>query len=87
MATLKLSLAPSWHAMGHGSLPVTGKLFLQTTEHPLTPEQLLTCTEFGWLQADDFKAESNVISKFMRNLSSPKGTNVLPEKWKLFPES
>lgn len=66
--------------MGHRSLPVTGKLFLQTTKHPLTLEQLLTCTEFGWLQAGDFKAESNVISKFMRNQSSPKDTNVLPEK-------
>ena len=70
-----------------GSLPLTGKHFLQSAKHPFRLEQLLTSTEFGWVQADDFKAESNVISKFMRNPSSPKDTNVLPEKWKLLPES
>lgn len=70
-----------------GSLPLAGKLFLQSAKQPFRMEQLLTSTEFGWVQADDFKAESNVISKFMRNPFSPKGTNVLPEKWKLLPES
>lgn len=70
-----------------GSLPLPGKPFLQSAKHPFRLEQLLTSTEFGRVQAEDFKAESNIISKFMRNPSSPKCTNVLPEKWELLPES
>lgn len=75
-------------SMAHkGSLPLPSKLYLQSSKHPFRLEQLLTSTEFGWVQAEDFKAESNIISKFMRNLFSPKCTNVLPEKWRLLPES
>lgn len=70
-----------------GSLPFPDMPFFQSAKHPFRLEQLLTSTEFGQVQAEDFKAESNIISKFMRNPSSPKCTNVLPEKWKLLPES
>lgn len=73
--------------MAHRDSATHRQGFLQCPKHPFRLEELLTSTEFGWVQADDSKAESNVISKFMRNLFFPKGTNVLPEKWKLLPES
>lgn len=68
--------------------PLPDKPYLQRAKHPFRLEQILTSTEFGCVQAEDFKAETSIISKFMRNLSFPKCTNVLPEKmeyasWKL----
>lgn len=83
--SFKLSVVPPRHPMGQGvsaTLP-----YLQSAKHPFRPEQLLTSAQFGWVQDEDFKAESNIISKFMSNPSSRKSTNILPEKWKLLPES
>ena len=80
-------LVPPWHAMGRGVSATHRQAFSTECQTSLWLEQLLTAPEFGCVQADDFKAESNAISKFMRNPPSPKGTNVLPQKWKLLPES